>query len=158
MAAAQLKRTRREVLGAAMALPVAVVAGTSPALCAGPSTALRAVPLPHRCGGGSKWDALAAALEQALAAVREAERRSAGLSFAEAEAFQDEYDRRCSAFERALRRLLRAPAPDVAAFGEKVVLAIDHDVATLAGWEACLAALRRDALQIIGQRTTLTEV
>jgi hypothetical protein len=86
------------------------------------------------------------ALEEASAAVREMEGRSAGLPFAEAEALQGAYDARLEAFEGALRRVLRAPAPDVGAFATKIVLAIDHDVASLAGGAACLKAVRRDAM------------
>jgi hypothetical protein len=72
----------------------------------------------------------------------------AGLPFARAEALQGEYDRCGAAFEHALARLLTAPAPDVAALGRKIVLAVDHDAATLARGEACLAALRKDALRL----------
>ena len=72
----------------------------------------------------------------------------AGLPFAEAEALQDAYDARVEAFEGALQRLLRAPAPDVAAFAAKVVLAIDHDVGSWSGGEACLKAIRKDAVRL----------
>jgi hypothetical protein len=48
----------------------------------------------------------------------------------------------------ALRRLLRAPAPDLAALGRKIVLAVDHEVATLWRGEACMVAVKRDALRL----------
>jgi hypothetical protein len=79
-----------------------------------------------------------------------------GLPFDEAEALQDAYDARVEAFEGALVRLLRAPAPDVAAFAAKVVLAIDHDVGSWSGGEACLKVLRSDALRF-AQSGTLSE-
>jgi hypothetical protein len=89
--------------------------------------------------------------------VLAAEGESAGLAFAEAEALQETYDRRLEAFEGALRRVMRAPAPDAAALGLKIVLAVDHDVASLSGGAACLKAVRRDALRLFGQTITLTE-
>jgi hypothetical protein len=82
----------------------------------------------------------------------------AGLPFAEAQALQGAYDARSDAFYHALRRLLKAPAPDAAALGVKIVLAIDHDVGTLAGGAACLKVVRRDAIRIFGHSITLTEV
>ncbi|HZG07802.1 MAG TPA: hypothetical protein VEZ70_02350 [Allosphingosinicella sp.] len=91
---------------------------------------------------------LLTALKKAEADLRAAEGACAGLAFAEAEAMQPALDRRGAAFERALRRVMRAPAPDLAALGTKVVLAVDHDVASLAGGEACLGAMREDALRL----------
>ena len=44
----------------------------------------------------------------------------------------------------ALRRLLRARAPDLAAVGVKMDLVVRHEVGTLTGGERCLAAIRRD--------------
>jgi hypothetical protein len=38
----------------------------------------------------------------------------------------------------ALKRLLRAPAPDLPALAPKIDLAVDEEVATLAGGERCL--------------------
>ncbi|HEY0028777.1 MAG TPA: hypothetical protein VGC35_13000 [Allosphingosinicella sp.] len=87
-------------------------------------------------------------LEARWGEVVAAEGALAGLPFAEAEARQGEYDRVGAAFERALGRVLRAPAPDVAALGVKIVLLVDHDAGTLDCGEACLAALRRDALRL----------
>ena len=163
---------RREVLGAAVGLPVAVVAGSSPlpALRAGPSTALHAVmpgcdlppaghslsggkaaqAFPQPAGGGTegRWSLLVAAVDEAWAAVGALERGMKGLAFAEAEARQGEYDAVSERFEAALGRLLRAPAPDAAGFARKIVLAIDHDPDGLFGGEACRRALRRDALRL----------
>lgn len=60
----------------------------------------------------------------------------------------DVYDRVLGRFNRALRALVRAPAPDLAAFSAKLDLAVDHEVATLTGGEACMAALKRDARRL----------
>ena len=50
-------------------------------------------------------------------------------------------------FNHALRRLLRAPAPDPAAFATKLRLAIGHEILG-ADWRPSLAALLRDALRL----------
>jgi len=52
------------------------------------------------------------------------------------------------AFNAALRRLLRVPAPDLPALGLKVALIVDHDVAGLIGGERCMAVLKADALRL----------
>lgn len=44
----------------------------------------------------------------------------------------------------ALKRLLRTPAPDLPALALKIELAVDEEVATLAGGERCLAVLKAD--------------
>ena len=60
----------------------------------------------------------------------------------------DLYDRLLGRFNNALRALIRTPAPDLPAFADKLELAIDQDVATLTGGEACMAALKRDARRL----------
>jgi hypothetical protein len=87
--------------------------------------------------------------EAAEAAARELEGRT-GSSHAEQFAIEEAYGERLDAMYDALRRLLRVPAPDVRALGRKVVLAVDHEVATLWRGEACLAAVRRDAVRLCG--------
>ena len=49
------------------------------------------------------------------------------------------------AFNAALRRLLRVPAPDLEALALKIALIVDQDVASLSGGEACMAQLKADA-------------
>jgi len=44
--------------------------------------------------------------------------------------------------------ICRRPACRRGALAVKVVLAVDHEVATLAGGEACMAALKRDAVRL----------
>ncbi len=70
---------------------------------------------------------------------------SAGAGPEEQDAVEEEYGERLDALYAALRRLFRVPAPDLPALAVKIELTIDHEVATLNGGEACMAALRRDA-------------
>ncbi|HYJ29326.1 MAG TPA: hypothetical protein VEW25_03190, partial [Allosphingosinicella sp.] len=60
------------------------------------------------------------------------------------------------AFNRALARLLAAPAPDLAALAAKLGLAADYEAVTLNGCETCLQALKADAMRLAGQSATLT--
>ncbi|HZG09751.1 MAG TPA: hypothetical protein VEZ70_12295 [Allosphingosinicella sp.] len=78
------------------------------------------------------------------------EGESAGLAFDAAEAGQAGYDAACSEWEEAVRGAMRAAAPDWRALALKVVLAVDADVGSLHGGEACLAALRGDAVRLGG--------
>lgn len=96
-------------------------------------------------GGEGPWSSLVTALAAAEAELKRVERAMAGLPFAQAEARQGEYDQAGDRFEAALKRLLRAPAPDAAAFARKILLATDHDPDGLFGGAACRKALRRDA-------------
>lgn len=91
-----------------------------------------------------KWD---------LARFRSAEGALASVADTEDD---DLYDRALGRFNQALRGLVRAPAPDLRAFSAKPVLsqvegldlAVDQEVATLTGGEACMAALKRDARRL----------
>jgi hypothetical protein len=58
------------------------------------------------------------------------------------------YDRLLGRFNRALRALVCAPAPDLRAFSVKLDLAVDREVASLTGGEGCMAALKRDARRL----------
>jgi hypothetical protein len=78
------------------------------------------------------------------------EAASAGLSCEAEEALLPLYDARCADWEDALVRALIVPAPDVAAFALKVVWAVDARVAELGEGEACLEALRGDAVRVLG--------
>ena len=62
------------------------------------------------------------------------------------------FERLCDRYYSAMRRLLRTPAPDVAALAQKLELAVDEEVFTLTGGEACLAALTRDARRLAERR------
>ena len=49
----------------------------------------------------------------------------------------------------ALRALMGVAAPDLAAIGLKIELAVAHEVGTLNGGEACLEALLGDARRLL---------
>ncbi|HZF96053.1 MAG TPA: hypothetical protein VEZ20_14420 [Allosphingosinicella sp.] len=89
-------------------------------------------------GRAAKWD-------RALARFRAAEAGLAAVAHSEDDAL---YDRLLGRFNRALRALVRAPAPDLTAFSAKLDLAVDHEVASLTGGEGCMAALKRDARRL----------
>lgn len=63
----------------------------------------------------------------------------------EGTADEDRFGDALDAFYRALRRLLRTPAPDLAALSLKIDLTVDHEIAELTGGDRCLAALKADA-------------
>ncbi|HEX8527024.1 hypothetical protein [Allosphingosinicella sp.] len=91
-----------------------------------------------------RWD-------RVLARFRKAEAALASVAHAE----DDElYNRLVGRFNRALRGLVRTPAPDLAAFSAKLDLAVDQEVATLTGGEACMAALKRDARRLASLRSS----
>jgi len=61
------------------------------------------------------------------------------------------YDRALGRHNAALARLLRAPAPDLAAVSEKLALILKHAVFELTFGESCLAALQRDVRRFAGK-------
>ena len=141
--------TRRDLLGAAVAMPVA--AASRPYDIPSPSRPSDGIPLPQR--GEGDWARAWAAVARAEAAMDAAERAQPGArSREEVFALEEVYGDRLSDFYDSVRRLLRTPAPDVAALAEKIALAVDHEVATLEGGEACMAALKADALRIAAAR------
>ena len=84
-----------------------------------------------------RWNTALSRFRGAEAAMR------AGRSASEAR-----FERLSDAYHAALRRLLRTPAPDIAALASKLEFAVDEEVFTLAGGEACLTALTRDARRL----------
>jgi hypothetical protein len=146
MAAGRHNLTRRALLG--------VVAG----VCVAPS-ASRAQnrPLATRpASRGRRWEA-------ALAAFRGAEARLADFAacvarlaperraFPACEPLEERFnDLECVRLA-ALRRLLRAPAQDLAAFSLKIDLAIDDQAWELTDAEPCLATLKADARRLAHQ-------
>ena len=60
------------------------------------------------------------------------------------------FDRMLGRFNRALARLLRTPAPDIAALAAKLDLLLAHEVWELDFAQPCVAALRRDATRLAG--------
>ncbi|HEX8192041.1 MAG TPA: hypothetical protein VF552_04010 [Allosphingosinicella sp.] len=139
MAAADLKLSRRALLGAALAAPVLSKA-EGPVLREVEGPAPSAAPEGELQGHFvvAKWD-------RALARFRAAEAGLGAVAHTEDDAL---YDRLLGRFNRALRALVRAPAPDLRAFSAKLDLAVDHEVASLTGGEGCMAALKRDARRL----------
>lgn len=148
-----LAYTRRAVLGAAVAVPVA--AGVSGSERPSPPTASRrAPPLPQRAGE-EKWQRALAAFRQAEAAKERFDRATraatagpGGRSFEEQWALDKRFGDYLVACNAALRRLVRTPAPDLAALAVKIALVVDEDVASLSGSERCMAALKADARRL----------
>jgi hypothetical protein len=95
---------------------------------------------PRRTPGPSteKWNCNLAAFRRAQAVIDAAVH----------EPDQDRYDALLDAFSRALRRLLRTPAPDLPALSVKLDLAIDQAAWESTGGEASMAALKRDAQRL----------
>jgi hypothetical protein len=107
-----------------------------------------------RVRGDDKWHNALAAFEAAAGELGRYEAFCRGRGYAEQSALEAGYDLRSDAMYDALRRLLRAPAPDVAALAAKLDLAVRHEVATLTGGDQCLAALSRDAWRLAGRPAT----
>jgi hypothetical protein len=153
MAAPTHNPSRRALLGAAVAIPLLPLDGEGRVGVAvrpvGASQALPRVPESTPSppspieGEGGMW-------ERTLAAYHAAE-AAAGAVAGDA-AREEEYGDRLGKMYGALRRLLCLPAPGLEAFALKVVLAIDHELATLAGGEPCLAAIRREAVRLAAEQ------
>jgi len=74
--------------------------------------------------------------------------RGAAASFDEQWAIDEHYSDLSVAFGRALVGMMRVPAPELEDFGLKVMLAVDHEVATLTGGEEAMAQLKADARRL----------
>jgi len=135
--------TREHRVSRRVRLGAACVGALSVAARAFPSSSFQRRLESRRC-----WD-------RALALVRRAEARLVPWRIA-AECDPDEalFGRRLGAFYRALKRLLRTPAPDLRALALKLDLAIDHEIAELTGGKACLIALKRDARRLASLRSS----
>lgn len=130
MAVADLNLSRRDLLGAACAVPVlSVVEG--PVAAAAPAAA-RSRPADEK--RLARWSA-------ALARFRGAE---AALAVADG-ADEDRFGRLAERCDAAMCRLLRTPAPHAGALALKLELTVRHLVWELTGGDACLAALLGDA-------------
>jgi hypothetical protein len=156
----RLPMSRRAVLGAAVGLPVSAPVLSSsfprkrePETTGGQSTfpaATGSAWIPDQVRDDDKWGELLAAYRAAEAEVRGFERATAGSSFEAAARLEGVYGDLGDAMYSALRRLLRAPAPDVAALAVKIELVVEHEVGTLEGGEDCFLAIRRDARWLAG--------
>lgn len=153
--------SRRALLGAAVALPVLSfetgLRQAQPLLrmsvgetSENPRSTSSSTPtLPSPLKGEERWARALARFEAAEAAAAALEGRE-GATHAEQHALEEAYGERLDVMYAMLRRLMRAPAPDLGALGRKIVLAVDHEVGTLWRGEACMAAVRRDALRLCG--------
>ena len=149
MAAGQLNRERRALLGAALALPLVRHSGLDPS----PAVSAAAPPRPSGrspspAKAGEEWHAALAAYLAAEAAVAGEEGRMAGASFAEAEAAQEGYDGLGTAMDEALPRLFAAAVPDVGALAVKLELFAAHEAPDLDQEGGALAAIAADARQL----------
>ncbi|HYN46824.1 MAG TPA: hypothetical protein VES64_09045 [Allosphingosinicella sp.] len=135
------------MLGACFGAPVLLGGGGAPG--AGRPQA-RAVP---RTDTNDRWTRALAAFRRAearLAAFRQAETRlpPAARAFPACEPLEERFNDLECARLGTLRRLLRAPAPDLPALARKIALAIDDQAWELTGAGPCLAALKADARRL----------
>ncbi len=145
MADAQLKLSRRTLLGAAFAVPFVPSAVEGPLLLSssfprmrepsGPSSLAAERLDPRFRGDDGVWG-------RALASFRRAEAAVAAL---EGDPDEDAFGRALDAFNIALRRLIAVPAPDVAALATKLEAAAAAELAEMTYAPPALAALARDA-------------
>ena len=172
MVAGRHNLTRRALLGAAAGVPLAAFAPLGPgdekdsspfalSLAKGcPSLSepeeraglRQAQPERDSMGSGNQIP-----FSRALAAFRRAEARlaafrryeaslpAAARAFPACEPLEERFGDLDSARLRALRRLLRASAPDFPALALKIDLAVDNQAWELTGAHPCLAALKADA-------------
>ena len=143
MAAAQLKLSRRALLGAACAAPFTAAASSpvrfEPSREAVPSSGEALPSGPHQS------TTLMGSWLRALARLRRAEAAVAAL---EGTPDDDAFNHAADALDRALERLLRTPAPHISALAAKLDLAVDHQAWELRTGHACMAALALDAQRL----------
>ena len=96
-----------------------------------------------------KWRQALARLQAAEAEMRAVARLTAGGTAEEEEALQEVYDACLDEHMAALLRLMKVRAPDLPALALKIELAIDEEVGTLTGGEACLVALKGDVRRLL---------
>jgi hypothetical protein len=151
MADALHNPSRRALLGAAVGMPLLP---RHPGLDPGSTFSEAGAAgrwIPGQVRNDEQKERNEAAWERALAAYRAAEGELGrfealcrGRPYEEQKTLEAGYDARSDAMYDALRRLLRAQAPDLAAVAAKMDLVVRHEVGTLTGGERCLAAVRRD--------------
>lgn len=161
MASGEHSCTRRDLLGAALAVPlmtslplrgrgwggVAVGLGDDPEAPRGSPSPPPPHPSPLK--GEGAWRLAAVAVTEAEQAMDSAYAAQAGArSRAEEFALEEIYSDRLADLYDAVRALLRTPAPNVAALAVKVCLVVDHEVATLEGTEPCMAVVKADAMRL----------
>jgi hypothetical protein len=142
MAAGQHKLSRRALLGAVCAAPLVRHPGLDPgSMNAAGDQARGAVSMDSGFRRNDELAAAAAKWTRALAGFAAAE---AALAAAAGEP-DEVYDPSGARHEVVLRRLLRTPAPDVAALAQKLELALDERSGEFFGDEAAMRTMKRDA-------------
>jgi hypothetical protein len=103
----------------------------------------------------SGWDRALAAYRRAEAQVEAFKAEEALLPAAEREAAEEALEERFGALDSrrlaALRRLLRMPAPDLAALSLKLDLAVADAAWELTGGETCLSEVAADLRRLAAQ-------
>jgi hypothetical protein len=147
--------TRRAVLGAAVAAPVAAAIGVQPAVAEAPLLTGGALTLPPPAEAEGAWARLLAEFQRIdLARERFQEASSARAygpgrrAFHEQEALDARFGEIVDSVDEAMLSLLRAPAPDLEALAVKISLIGDHLVWELEGGEECLVWLEADARRL----------
>ena len=147
--------TRRAVLGAAVAVPVAAGVSSSGSARPSPPKPPAWVPPLPQSAGEEKWTAALHAYREAQAAqerfdlaTREAAAGPRGRSFGEQKKLDDRFGDYLVATCNAVRKLMRTPAPDLAALGAKIALVVDERAWELSGGERCMWVLKADARRL----------
>jgi hypothetical protein len=157
MADAQLKLSRRALLGAVCAAPLAAADPHSPLRHAGFDPASTFLPGPAErrwtpdqvrgdVGGDGSGKSLAVTVwDRAVTRLRAADTALAAAAHTADEAL---YDRLGARHDATLKRLLRTPAPHLAALALKLDLALDERTLEFAGDAAAMKALKQDARRL----------
>jgi hypothetical protein len=102
-----------------------------------------------------RWEQALAAYREAQAAqdrfdiaTREATAGPRGRSFGEQKKLDDRFGDYLVATCNAVRKLIRAPAPDLAALGVKIALVVDERAWELSGGERCMRVLKADSRRL----------
>lgn len=129
----------------------------SPSSCGGSAGLRQAQPERDEAASGPspRWTRALAAFRRAEARVAafrdyEAALPAAARAFPACEPLEERFNDLECARLTVLRRLLRAPAPDLPALALKIQLAIDDEIAFFPGGDLCLAAVKADALRLCG--------
>ena len=148
MADGQHKLSRRALLGAVCAAPLVRHPGLDPGsmntVLVQPGTAVFMDSGLRRNDGGGRfcavtlWDRAFARFEKAQAALDTAAHTPD----------EDFYDRLGTRHDRAMRRLIRTPAPDLHALAAKLDLALDERSGEFFGDSADMKAIKSDARRL----------
>ena len=148
MASGEHSCTRRDLLGAAVAVPV-FGQGVAPASAVSLEAALAAEgrrAAPWRAAWARALAGLVQAEAEAAAFARGS--RGAAGTFEEQCRIDEAYTDLAVACTRKVEELVLLPAPDFAAFALKVSIAIDEQAWELPDGDACMASLKQDAARL----------